>query len=189
MSSKAKRYFKYDLYRYYAGEHRAVTSVLSSGYQLPFLRALRYAQFTENKLFRFLYRIRLRSLQKRTSMNISWRTKIGKGFYIGHVGPIAINEKAVIGDNCNISFGVVIGADNRGIRKGSPIIGNQVWIGTNAVVVGNITIGDDVLIAPGSFVNFDVPPHSVVIGNPGVIHKKDNATAGFISNVITEADE
>ena len=187
MSSEAKRYYKSDLHRYYAGERRSIASVLSSGYQLPFLKALRYARFGANKLIRFLYRIRLRSLQKRTSMNISWRTKIDKGFYIGHVGPIAVNECAVIGDNCNITFGVVIGADNRNDRKGAPTIGNRVWIGTNAVVVGKITIGDDVLIAPGAFVNFDVPSHSIVIGNPGVIHKKENATAGFISNTATEA--
>lgn len=187
MISEAKRYYKSDLHRYYAGERRSIASVLSSGHQLPFLKALRHARFGGNKLIRFLYRIRLRSLQKRTSMNISWRTKIGKGFYIGHVGPIAVNENAVIGDNCNITFGVVIGADNRNDRKGAPTIGDRVWIGTNAVVIGKITIGNDVLIAPGAFVNFDVPSHSIVIGNPGVIHKKENATAGFISNIATEA--
>lgn len=51
--------------------------------------------------------------------------KLG-GRYIGHVGPIAVNEDAVIGDNYNLSFGVVIGADNRGKRKGAPRIGNCV---------------------------------------------------------------
>ena len=43
-------------------------------------------------------------------------------------------------------------------------------------------IGDDVLIAPGAFVNCDVPSHSVVIGNPCTIHHKDNATDGYVSN-------
>lgn len=40
------------------------------------------------------------------------------------------------------------------------------------MIVGAIEIGDDVLIAPGAFVNFDVPAHSLVIGNPGIIHAK-----------------
>ena len=59
--------------------------------------------------------------------------------------------------------------------------GNCVAIGINATVIGNIHIGDDVMIAPNSFVNFDVPDHSVVIGNPGVIHSKDDATKRYIS--------
>lgn len=48
-------------------------------------------------------------------------------------------------------------------------------------MVVNITIGNDVMIAPNSFVNFDVPDHSVVVGNPGVIHYKENATEEYIS--------
>ena len=48
-------------------------------------------------------------------------------------------------------------------------------------MVGNIQIGDDVLIAPNSWVNIDVPEHSVVIGNPAVIHYKENATEGYIN--------
>lgn len=56
------------------------------------------------------------------------------------------------------------------------------WIGTNAVVVGKITIGDDVLIAPGAFVNFDVSPHSIVVGNPAKIISRENATEKYIEN-------
>ena len=58
------------------------------------------------------------------------------------------------------------------------------WIGTNAVVVGKITIGDDVLIAPGAFVNFDVPPHSIVVGNPAKIISRENATEKYIENKV-----
>ena len=69
---------------------------------------------------------------------------------------------------------------------GVPTIGNQVAIGINATVIGNIIIGNDVMIAPNSFVNFDVPSHSIVIGNPGVIHHKEKATAGYIGYCIGE---
>lgn len=63
-------------------------------------------------------------------------------------------------------------------------IHDKCWIGTNSVIVGNITIGEDCLIAPLSFVNFDVPSHSIVIGNPARIIPKENATVGYINNLI-----
>ena len=62
-----------------------------------------------------------------------------------------------------------------------PRLGNKVVVGLNATVVGGVTIGDDVMIAPNSFVNFDAPSHSLVIGNPGVVHHKDNATKDYFN--------
>jgi serine O-acetyltransferase len=85
--------------------------------------------------------------------------------------------------------GVTIGQANRGSLKGTPVIGDDVWVGANAVIVGNIKIGNDVLIAPGAFVNFDVPDHSVVIGNPGQIRKHKHATKGYINRRIEFNDE
>lgn len=78
----------------------------------------------------------------------------------------------------------MIGQENRGKRKGTPIIGNEVWIGANAVIVGNVKIGNDVLIAPLSYVNFDVPDHSIVVGNPAKIISKEFATKDYINNKI-----
>lgn len=63
---------------------------------------------------------------------------------------------------------------------GVPTIGNDVWIGPNAVIVGKINIGDNVLIAANSYVNFDVPSNSIVIGNPGRIIPSAKATEGYI---------
>ena len=61
------------------------------------------------------------------------------------------------------------GQENRGIRKGTPKIGNDVWIGVNSTIVGNIKIGEDVLIAPNSYINRDIPDHSIVFGNPCIV--------------------
>lgn len=62
-----------------------------------------------------------------------------------------------------------------------PVIGDNVVMGANSMVVGNAVIGDDVLIAPGAFVNFDVPDNSIVIGNPGKIIQRDSSpTAKYI---------
>lgn len=97
---------------------------------------------------------------------------------------ITINPKAILGKNINIHKGVTIGQENRGKRKGVPIIGNEVWIGINSTIVGNVSIGNDVLIAPNSYVNCDVPDHSIVIGNPCIIKHRDNATEDYINNRI-----
>jgi serine O-acetyltransferase len=121
-------------------------------------------------------------MQVRFGFQIPHIAKIGGGLFMGHFGNIVVNSKAVIGENCNLAQGVTIGQINVGEKKGCPVIGNRVWIGANAVIVGKITIGDDVLIAPLAFVNFDVPPGSLVIGNPArIISGKGNE--GYINNI------
>lgn len=110
--------------------------------------------------------------------------RLGGGLYLGHAYNITINCKSKIGRNCNIHKGVVIGQVNRGSRKGYPTIGDRVWIGINSAIVGNVTIGDDVMIAPNSFVNIDIPSHSVVFGNPCVIKHRDWATEGYVNNIV-----
>lgn len=111
-------------------------------------------------------------------------TKIGPGFYIGHYGTIVINGEAQIGKNCNITHGVTIGQTNRGEKKGNPTIGDNVWIGTNAVIVGGIIIGNNVLIAPNSYVTENIPDNSIVIGNPIKIIPNLKATESYIDNRI-----
>lgn len=125
------------------------------------------------KLIAFLY-----------STEIPVSAQIGAGLYLGHPYGITINPHAVIGKNCNIHKGVTIGMENRGKRKGSPIIGDCVWIGVNSTIVGRITIGDDVLIAPNTFINQDIPSHSIVLGNPCIIKHRNNATDGYICDKI-----
>ena len=71
-----------------------------------------------------------------------------------------------------------------GGRQGTPVIGNEVWIGINAAIVGKITIGDDVLIAPNSYVNCDVPSHSIVFGNSCIIKHRENATEGYVNRKV-----
>lgn len=109
---------------------------------------------------------------------------IGRGLYIGHPYCITVNAGAVLGNNVNIHKGVTIGQENRGRREGTPVIGSNVYIGVNAVVCGKITVGDNVLIAANSFVNFDVPSGSIVVGNPGVIKPCESATEGYVNRKV-----
>ena len=115
-------------------------------------------------------------------------TKIGKGLYIGHRGPVVINGGAEIGENCTLGHIVTIGQTNRGERAGCPRIGDRVFIGPGAVVVGKISIGDNVLIGPNTFVNFDVPANSIVTGNPAIVRHSPNATEGYVRFPFSEVN-
>lgn len=99
--------------------------------------------------------------------------------YIGHCGRIIFGA-VKIGKNLNVGTGVTIGA----VNGNSPTIGDNVWIGTNAVVVGDIEIGDDVLISPNTFVYHSIPSHSTVRGNPSVVKPKLGATDKVITNRV-----
>jgi serine O-acetyltransferase len=102
----------------------------------------------------------------RFGIDISRDVQIGSGFYIGHFGGIVVNAGVVIGDNCNLSHDVTLGQVNRGERVGCPVIGNNVYIGPGAKVLGRIQVGDDCAIGANAVVLSDVAPHTSVGGIP-----------------------
>ncbi|SKB36874.1 serine O-acetyltransferase [Salegentibacter holothuriorum] len=172
-----------DLYRY-AGQDSILKGLRIPGFRYSFL--LRKAsKFPERSSLKgIIYRRLLKFASHYYGFQIPPETKIGEGLYIGHFGTVIINNMTSIGKNCNLSPNVTIGQANRGSKKGAPIIGDKVWIGTGAVIVGKIKIGSNVLIAPNSFVNMDVPNDSLVIGNPAKIIKKLNPTEGYSNFLI-----
>lgn len=171
---------KQDYYRMTGTKYRFG---LKSMVQYLFSHQLRYMYWWRkaNGKKNVLLRLILRKYTQKYGLEISPAANIGRGLYLGHPYNITVAGGVTLGDNVNLHKGCTIGAENRGRRKGVPTIGNRVAVGINATVIGNITIGDDVMIAPGSFVNFDVPSHSVVVGNPGKIHAKENATEGYVA--------
>lgn len=176
--------FKKDLYRYYGEGGEPFLKKVFRPLELKFISAYRKANGCKFKPLKLFYMLRLMHLSHKTQIQIPARTSIGEGFYIGHLGRVIIHPEAKLGKNINIATGVTIGAENRGKRKGTPVISDNCWIGTNAVVVGNIKIGSDVLIAPLAYVNFDVPDHSIVVGNPGKIIPRENATEDYVCNKV-----
>lgn len=176
--------FKKDLYRYYGESGEPFLKRLFRPLELKYIYLLRKANMCSFLPLKLFYMLRLLRLSQKTQIQIPARTTIGEGLYIGHLGRVIIHPDAKLGKNINIGTGVTIGMENRGARKGAPTLCDNCWIGTNAVVVGNIKIGTDVLIAPLTYVNFDVPDHSIVIGNPGKIISKENATKDYICNCI-----
>ncbi|MBT1177148.1 serine acetyltransferase [Bifidobacterium callimiconis] len=147
-----------------------------------FQRFFRKSQECRFKPLQLLYRRLFRIYRRRSFVEIGYKTSIGGGLYCGYPYCITINSEAAIGKNVNIHRGVVIGQENRGARKGSPMIGDDVWVGINAGVVRKITVGNDVLIASGAYVNRDVPSHSVVFGSPCIIKHIGSATDGYLNH-------
>lgn len=184
MKSK-KTVIQKDLYRYagLVGFKGFLKGWLTPGFRYMFLLR-KTSQYKKYSPFWCLFALLKRKYTYKYGFQIPYYTNIGEGFYIGHCGTIVINGKAKIGKNCNITHNVTIGQANRGKLKGYPTIGNNVWIGTGSVIVGNIIIGSNVLIAPNSYVNFNVPDHSMVIGNPGKIIQKENPCDGYINFTV-----
>lgn len=152
---------------------------------LHFIYLLRTTQkYPKNTVLGKFWRLVLRHYQVKYGFQIYPETQIGEGLYLGHWGSLVINPKTIIGKNCNIAQGVTIAQANRGKFEGVPTIGDEVWIGPNAVIVGKIKIGNNVLIAPNAYVNFDVPSNTVVVGNPATISENLNATLAYINHKI-----
>ena len=152
--------------------------------KMPIYQKFYRKQQSSRFVLKFLYKVLFKIAKFCYHVELPSSTEIGPGLFINHPFCITINPAVKIGRNCNLHKGVTIGQENRGKRKGCPVIGDCVWIGANSTIVGNITIGDDVLIAPNTFVNTDVPSHSVVFGCPCVVKHKDDATKDYVNNKI-----
>jgi serine O-acetyltransferase len=94
------------------------------------------------------------------------QAKIGGGLYMSHIGGVHINPQAVVGRNCDIAHRVTIGASAMG-RQGAPVLGDNVYIGTGATLVGKIKIGSGAKIAANTLVITNVPEGATVMGVPG----------------------
>jgi serine O-acetyltransferase len=138
---------------------------------LPFLKFILYP----------ISKLVLRHYTYKYGISIPYTTQVGSGFYIGHFGDIVVNGMSRIGKNCNISHGVTLGMTNRGQNKGYPEIGDNVYIGPGAKIIGGIKIGNNVAIGANCVVTKDVPDNAVVVGIPGKIISYNGST-GYVNN-------
>jgi serine O-acetyltransferase len=128
--------------------------------------------FYKMRLF-FFARLVSQISRQMTGIEIHPGAQIGQGFFIDHGMGVVIGETTIIGDNVLLYQGVTLGGT--GLEKGKrhPTIGNNVVIGTGAKVLGNITIGDNSYVGANAVVIKDVPPNSTVVGVPGRVTKQD----------------
>ena len=188
--SELKNTIKQDLRRYTIDKPLTLRVFLKCFYilnipGLKFTIIHRYCQYyrRKNRLLFYFFMLWLRHLKVKYGFDISYRTTIGKGLYIGHFGGIVINGDAVIGENCNLSQGVTIGVLVRGNKVGNPTIGDRVFIGPGATLLGGITIGNDVLIGANAIVTFDVPDNAVVASPLATIISYEKGSEGYISSI------
>ncbi|NQT46763.1 MAG: serine O-acetyltransferase [Candidatus Omnitrophica bacterium] len=108
-----------------------------------------------------------------TGIEIHPGAAIGEGLFIDHGMGVVIGETSVIGNNVTIFQGVTLGGTGKERGKRHPNIGDNVVIGTGAKILGNITVGDNSYIGANAVVIKDVPHNSTVVGVPGRITKQD----------------
>lgn len=140
-----------------------------------FIKTLRKVEYLVNrnsllsKLLLPFYLRRYMMLGRKTGFQIPLNC-IGKGLTIWHYGTIIINQNAKIGDYCTMRPDIVIGHKD-GDSK-CPVIGHNVVINSGARIIGDVTIGDNAVIAPNAVVTHDVPSNCIVGGVPAKIIKK-----------------
>ncbi len=117
------------------------------------------------------YLITFKLVEVATGVSLPAHARIGKGLYIGHFGNIIIHPDTVMGERCALSQGVTIGVLG-GPRTGVPRIGNDVYIGAGAKILGPVTVGDGAVIGANAVVIDDVPAGATAVGVPARIIRR-----------------
>lgn len=186
-----KEFIKSDLYRYDAKsgiKSLVKTYFVEEGFRYSFwLRTNNYLGNVKGKFFLFpvfmITKLIQRHLKFKFGLQIHSYGKIDKGLYIPHFSGVFINGNVIIGKNFTISQGVSIGVTNRGSKSGTPVIGDNVYIGPGAKIIGNVNIGNDVAIGANAVVTKDLPPFAVAVGVPAKIISL-KGSEGYVNNRI-----
>ena len=109
--------------------------------------------------------------KRKTGIEIHPGATIGKGLFIDHGTGVVIGETAIIGNNVTLFHGVTLGGTGKEKGKRHPTIGNNVFIGSGAKILGNIIIGDNVKIGENAVILKNVPSNVTIVGVPGKIFK------------------
>jgi serine O-acetyltransferase len=104
-----------------------------------------------------------------TGVDIHPGAQIGRRLFIDHGIGVVIGETAIIGDDVTLYQGVTLGGTGKERGKRHPTLRDRVFVGNNANILGNITIGENSRVGAGSVVVRDVPPDSTVVGVPAHI--------------------
>lgn len=119
-----------------------------------------------------------------TGVDIHPGALLGRRLFIDHAAGVVIGETAIVGSDVTIYQGVTLGGTGKGQGKRHPTVCDGVFIGNNANVLGNITVGENSRVGAGSVVLSDVPPNSTVVGVPAhIVYRKGNRV------VITDPHE
>ena len=151
--------------------------------RFKFYKALRYTEYYNNCKTKWYHKIPKTILNMRYTRlcdKYNWTIPINvfdKGLAIVHVGTIVVSGKAKIGKNCRIHVCTNIGnALIKGV-DGTPIIGDNVYIGPGAKIFGPISIGDNVAIGANSVVNKSFESNCTIAGVPAKVISNNSSSA------------
>ena len=126
-----------------------------------------------NRLWRVKFRLLARLLSQLgrflTGVDIHPGALLGRRLFFDHATGVVIGETAIVGSDVTLYQGVTLGGTGKGHGKRHPTLCDGVFVGNNANVLGNITIGQNSRVGAGSVVLADVPPNSTVVGVPAHI--------------------
>jgi serine O-acetyltransferase len=171
---------------------RSVTEVLFCYPGLHALWAHRVAHFLWRHGIKLLARIISHLNRFFTGIEIHPGARIGRRFFIDHGSGVVIGETSEIGDDVLLYQGVVLGGTTLEKKKRHPTLGNGVEMGSGAIALGPITIGDGARIGASSVVIKSVPPGVTVVGIPGRVVTKQAKPAmdlehGKLPDPVAEA--
>ena len=109
--------------------------------------------------------------KRKTGIEIHPGATIGKRLFIDHGTGVVIGETAIVGNDVTLFHGVTLGGTGKEKGKRHPTIGNNVFIGSGAKVLGNIVVGNNVKIGANAVILKDVPSNVTIVGVPGKIVK------------------
>lgn len=149
----------------------ASSGLLSVIFLYPGFHAIvthKITHFLYNKKFFFLARLISQISRHKTGIEIHPGAVIGNRLFIDHGMGIVIGETAIIGNNCTIYHGVTLGGTGKDKIKRHPTLKNNVLVGCGSKVLGNIVIGKNVKIGANSVVLKDVADNRTIVGIPGI---------------------
>lgn len=127
-------------------------------------------------LLKALYLICKTMIEILFGISIDVNSTIGPGFYIGHFGCIVIHGD--LGKGCSVGQGVTIGSKGAGKSDGWPSIGDNVYIGAGAKVIGRVRVGNNVVIGANAVVIHDVADNMLAVGVPAQSRSKASSEGG-----------
>jgi serine O-acetyltransferase len=176
-----------DLYRYGGGcgwRAFARNFFCNPGFQVSFWLRCRSCILVGPRYRRMAFcwtRLVLRRCSIKYGISLSPRMPLGPGLHIGHFGGIVVSDFVSIGRNCNLSHDVTLGVKNRGAHAGYPKVGDNVYIGPGARIIGEVVIGNHAAVGANAVVTHDVPDSAVVVGIPASVISEEGS-AGYVNH-------
>ncbi|WP_124055103.1 serine O-acetyltransferase EpsC [Arcanobacterium ihumii] len=140
---------------------------------------LSHIMWTKSILLKLPARLLSQIVRSVTGIEIHPGAQLGRRLFIDHGMGVVIGETAEVGEDVTIFHGTTLGGTSMKKGKRHPTIGNRVTIGSGAKVLGPIVVGDDVQIGANAVVVKDVPDGMVAVGIPA----KNRNAAGMDINI------